>query len=212
MPLFSSQKKPIRGKLLIISSNNPESSNQQQRLLLEALMFAGYNATLVNFPLKTSLGSQSLEQFGSLPATTPHARAIFRALDRFEQKSHLEELLNEGKIVIATQYSITNAAFTGLDIADEHERVAFFRWVHNLEHKIFKMPKPDLNIVLQFPKQEQNSKIKKRTDEKQSPNNTNLYQEIAKLYPATKIVRGSLLGQLLTAEELHNVVWQLVRV
>lgn len=206
MTLFSSTKKPNPGKLVVITGSTAEAANKQQRLMLEALEFAGFSATLINFPVRTSLGSLGLEQFGSLPETTPQALAIFRALDRFEQKTHLEHLLNEGKVVITTDYTITNAALSGAGITEAHDRVSFFTWVHNLEHKIFRLPKPDLNIILRHPRQVETSKKKGHTEKQ-----VDLYGEIAKFYPTTKIVSCAFQGLALTPKEIHNSVWQLVR-
>ncbi len=102
------------------------------------------------------------------------------------------------------------------------------KWLDNLEYNIFNIPKPDLNIILHVPaaiaqklvdhKSPESRKYangKKRdlheADLKHLQNAERVYLQIAKLFPNTKLVECMVHGRLLSPQQIHNQVWELVR-
>ncbi len=222
MRLSFSKKSPIitRGRLIVIDGVAGSGKSTQTELLSQALTFAGFKVAIAEFPQVTSKSKALIEEYGKNAQVTPQAKAIFLAADRFEAKKQIEAWLAGGTVVISNTYSTANAGEGGATLESEQERVKFFRWVSNLEHEIFGMPRPDLSIILHMPAETaqllspgtiEGKKVNKSEELELLKKRGLSYQELARLNPQTKLVHCSFKGELLSPQEIHNSVWQLVR-
>ena len=219
-----------RGRFIVIDGTDGSGKATQTKLLVEELKLSGYPVEMVDFPQYGTKSAGLIEEYlnGKYGQVGSEAASIFYAIDRFDASFRIREWLKEGKIVISNRYVTANAGHQGGKIADDIDRLKFFKWLDNLEYNIFGIPKPDLNVILHMPaamaqklvdqKSSADRKYvngKKRdlheADLKHLKNAEKVYMEIARLFPNTKLVECVQGGALLSPEEIHNKVWELVR-
>jgi dTMP kinase len=229
---FGKSKKPAtqKGRFIVIDGTDGSGKATQTNLLVEELKLGGYGVEMTDFPQYGTKSAGLIEEYlnGKYGQVGPEAASIFYAIDRFDASFKIRQWLSEGKIVISNRYVTANAGHQGGKIADDIDRLKFFKWLDNLEYNIFGIPKPDLNIILHVPaavaqklvdfktaEQRQYANGKKRdlheADLKHLRNAEKVYQEIAKLFPNTKLVECVKDGELLSPGDIHNKVWELVR-
>lgn len=222
MRLFGGSKnvKKLPGKLIVLDGIDGSGTTTQLQLLSEALTFAGFTVTVVEFPNAGSIARGLIEKYSTKSiGIAPQAEALFYATDRFEAKMVLEKLLHEGNIVLTSGYVSQTAAAEGVKLPSPRERVSFFRWLYNLEYEIFKIPQPHLSVILDMPaekaqllKTERGGRgMTKREELEILQTESEVYKQFATLFPKTKLVSCTFKDTLLTPQEIHNAVWQLVR-
>lgn len=224
------KKETQRGKFIVIDGTDGTGKATQTDLLVEELKHAGYDVQLTDFPQYGSKSAGLAEEYlaGKYGQVSPEAASIFYAVDRFDASFKIREWLEQGKIVISNRYVTANAGHQGGKIQDETARLKYFRWLNNLEYEIFGIPKPDLNIILHIPvditlklmaerrKNSTEGSVHKKKDLHEGDkghleNAEKAYLEIAKLFPNTKLIECVSGKELLSREEVHNKVWELVR-
>jgi len=226
------KKKPQKGKLIVIDGTDGSGKATQTEKLVKELGLGGFEVERIDFPQYGKLSSKLVEEYlsGKLEEVTPEAVSIFYAIDRFEADGQIKNWLMDGKIVVANRYVLSNAGHQGGKIKDRVDRVKFFRWLDNLEYNIFKIPKPDLNIILHVPAQMAQKLVEKRikvankksktikkkkdiheADIKHLKHAEAVYLEAAKLFPKTQLVKCVKDAKLLSVQEISNKVWELVR-
>lgn len=225
-----SKKKDQAGKFIVIDGTDGSGKATQTNLLVEELKLAGYKVEMVDFPQYGTKSAGLIEEYlnGKYGQVGPEAASIFYAIDRFDASFKIRQWLEAGKIVISNRYVTANAGHQGGKIADNIDRLKFFRWLDNLEYNIFGIPKPDLNIILHVPAELAQKLVDKKSagdrkyangkkrdlheaDLKHLKNAEKVYLEIARLFPNTKLVECLQHGKLLTPAEVNNKVWELVR-
>ena len=77
--------------------------------------------------------------------------ALAYANDRFLAKPLIESWLNSGKVVIANRYVSASQIHQGGKIQDAKKRRDFLKWLDEMEHKVFKIPRPDATFYLSLP-------------------------------------------------------------
>lgn len=227
-----SKKKPQtqRGRFIVIDGTDGSGKATQTNLLLEELKINGYMVEMTDFPQYGTKSAGLIEEYlnGKYGQVGPEAASIFYAIDRFDASFKIRQWLDEGKIVISNRYVTANAGHQGGKIADDLDRLKFFRWLDNLEYNIFNIPKPDLNIILHVPAEMAQQLVDKKSaderkyangkkrdlheaDIKHLKNAEKVYMQISKLFPNTKLVECVSSGKLLSPHDVHNKVWELVR-
>ena len=224
------QSEPQKGRFIVIDGTDGSGKATQTQLLIEELKLGGHKVEMADFPQYGQKSAGLVEDYlnGKYGQVSPQAASIFYAVDRFDASFKIKQWLEEGKIVVANRYVTANAGHQGGKIADDIDRMKFFRWLDNLEYTIFNIPKPDLNIILHMPAEmaqklvdKKSSDVRKYANGKKRDlheadllhlqNAEKVYMEISKLFPNTKLVECVSGGQLLTPPEVSNKVWELVR-
>lgn len=219
-----------KGRFIVIDGTDGSGKATQANLLVEELKLAGYKVEMADFPQYGSKSAGLIEKYlnGDYGQVGPEAASIFYAIDRFDASFKIRQWLKEGKIVISNRYVTANAGHQGGKIADNFQRLKFFKWLNNLEYHIFAIPRPDLNIILHMPAAMAQKLVDKKSagdrqyvngkkrdlheaDIKHLKNAEKVYQEIARLFPNTKLIECTVHGKLLSPGEVHNKVWELVR-
>lgn len=219
-----------RGRFIVIDGTDGSGKATQAQLLIEELKLGGYAVEMADFPQYGQKSAGLVEDYlnGKYGQLSPQAASIFYAVDRFDASFKIRQWLGEGKIVVANRYVTANAGHQGGKITDDVDRMKFFRWLDNLEYGIFNIPKPDLNIILHVPAETAQQLVDKKSadvrayangkkrdlheaDLQHLKNAEKVYMEIAKLFPNTKLVECTSAGELLSPQEVHNKVWELVR-
>jgi dTMP kinase len=223
-------KEVKRGKFIVIDGTDGSGITTQTALLKDTLAIEGYEVAVADFPRYGQKSAGMVEEYlnGKYGQVNPQAASIFYAVDRFDASREILQWLNEGKIVICNRYVTANAGHQGGKIEDAEERIKFFRWLDHLEYQIFNIPRPDLNVILHMPaetaqglvdRKDASARVyaggKKRDLHEADLNHLKhaeqVYLELANLLPNTKVVRCVEEDKLLTPQEVHAKVWQLVR-
>ena len=218
------------GRFIVIDGTDGSGKTTQIKMLAEALGLEGLPVELVDFPQYGTKSAGIIEEYlsGKYGQVSPQAASIFYAIDRFDASFKIRQWLLEGKIVLANRYVTANAGHQGGKIVDHFQRMKFFKWLDNLEYSVFKVPRPDLNVILHVPAQTAQGLVDLKessarayvagkardlheSDLEHLTNAERVYMEIAKLFPNTKLVECFERGKLLPPQAIHNKVWTLVR-
>lgn len=219
------QPKPEPGKFIVIEGTDGTGKTTQVKLLAETLANYNYDGVVFDFPQYTNVSSALLDNYlkGVYGQLNPEAASILYAVDRFDASYSVREHLAEGRIVLANRYVTSNAGHQGAKIPSATDRIKYFKWLDNLEYTIFNIPRPDLTIILHLPIEMTVELMKKgnaekgtrpdlhETDLEHLRHAEQVYLEIAELFPNTKLVECSEEGRLLSPQEIHAKVWELVR-
>lgn len=230
MSIFGFSKKETKptnqyGRFIVIDGPDGSGKKTQTDLLINTLRVSGYESEMMDFPQYGKVSAAMLEKYlkGEYGKLNPEAASIFYAIDRFDASYKLRGLLSDGKIVLANRYVTSNAGHQGAKISDANDRIKFYKWLDNLEYGTYNIPKPDLNIILHVPHEvaweliEKRSKDedRKRDIHEEDPEHLKraeqVYLEIAELYPNTRLIECVENRRLLTPQEVHTKVWELVR-
>jgi dTMP kinase len=219
-----------RGKFIVIDGTDGSGKGTQTLLLVEALKKNGYQVEMADFPQYGQKSAGMVEEYlnGKYgPDVDAYVGSVMYAVDRFDASFKIKGWLEAGKIVVSNRYVTANAGHQGGKIQDNAERVKYFKWLDNLEYNIFKIPKPDLNLILSVPaeiaqklvdKKPKESRAyvggKKRDIHEKDLNHLKraelVFKEIAELFPNTKLIDCVQGGKLLSIEDVHNKVWNWV--
>ncbi len=213
------------GRLIVLDGIDGSGKSTQLNLLHKELASAGYDVEIIHFPQHGERSAAMVDDYlaGKYGQVGPYAAAVFYAMDRFDAAPKIKQWLTQGKIVISDRYVTANAGHQGGKISDHYDRMKFFKWLDNLEYSVFSIPKPDLNIILNVPasaaiqllgmrKEDQNhTDVMHEGSKEHLINSYKAYLEIARLFPNTKLVECVINNELLTPDQIHNKVWELVR-
>lgn len=146
---------PTRGLLIAVEGIDGSGKHTQARLLEHTLQGLGHPVYSTGFPqyeswFGTMVGKFLNGDFGPLENVDPHFTALLYAGDRFEAKSQLESVLNEGKIVLIDRYVASNLAHQ-VARAKPEKRAEFLRWIEHLEYSIYGLPRENLILYLRVP-------------------------------------------------------------
>jgi dTMP kinase len=144
-----------RGLLIAIEGIDGSGKHTQAKLLEHALAAKGFSVYATGFPQYDSWFGNMVGKFlngdlGPLSAVDPHFSALLYAGDRFESKSRIETVLNEGKIVLVDRYVASNMAHQ-VARANPEKRSEFLRWIEHLEYSVYGLPREDLILYLRVP-------------------------------------------------------------
>lgn len=215
------------GKLIVIDGVDGSGKATQTEILARRLKQAGLAVELADFPQYNTKSAGLVEnylegKYGSPEEVGPYRASIFYAGDRYDASFKIKNWLREGKTVIANRYVAANLGHQGGKISDPLERQQFFDWLYKLEYEIFNIPRPDLTIILHLPaeisqelaQQRQREDWQDKTNDIHQNNLEHLkkaeqaYLEIAKTFPNMVLIEGALNGQILSREQVGDLVWQ----
>ena len=153
-----------RGKLFVIAGNEASGKATQTKMLYNRLIKEGYLVEKSTFPrYETPTGKiigGPLQGKPEISASwfpegagnvSKEVASLYYLADRVYHKPYLEEVLNSGTNLILDRYTEANPMHQGGKIKNRAERESFFNFLYNLEHEIFKLPKPDLTVCLYMP-------------------------------------------------------------
>lgn len=219
-----------KGKFIVIDGTDGSGKTTQFNLLKDTLIAEGYDVATTDFPQYGKKSAGLVEEYlnGKYGQVNPQASSIFYAADRFDASFQMKEWLQAGKIIISNRYVTASAGHQGGKIAEREERIAYFKWLDNLEYTIFGIPKPDLNIILHVPAEIAQGLVDKKDEKMRAyaegkkrdlheadlnhlKNAEKVYLEISKLFPNTKLVECMEGERLLTPQEVHAKIWRLIK-
>lgn len=219
-----------KGKLILLDGTDGSGKKTQCDLLVERLKREGREIGYVDFPRYGERSAMLVEdylngQFGSAEEVDPYAASLFYAMDRWVAIPGISKDLADGKIVIANRYVVSSMGHQAGKIRNDAKRKEYYKWLDNLEYRILRIPRPDLNIILHMPAAIAQKLIdnksprqylngKKRDIHEADLNHLQQaeksYLEVASTFPNFKVVECAPGGQLMTPQEIHQLVWEAV--
>ena len=139
--------------LIAIEGIDGAGKGTQAAQLTERLSSAGLTTTSIQFPRysETTFGSAIGDflngRFGSLDQVHPQLAAVLYAGDRFESKSVLQLAIAQHDVVVLDRFTGSNLAHQSAKLEGE-ERQELIKWIDHIEHTVFGLPRPDLNILI----------------------------------------------------------------
>lgn len=146
-----------KGLLIVLDGNDGSGKATQANLLKGYLESHGIGVEKIDFPgydrnfLGGLIGECLAGQHGDFVNVDPKIASVLYAADRFESSTKIRQMLNAGTIVIADRYASSNQIHQGGKIADATEREVFLRWLDQIEHGVFGIPRPDRILYLRVP-------------------------------------------------------------
>lgn len=217
-----------RGLFLCIEGGDGSGKSTQHELLATRLEREGRTLHRVNFPRYGQPSAELVElylhnEFGDATKLDPRLASLPYAIDRLAASDEIRAALEAGTMVLAGRFSASNMAHQGAKFSDRNKRKAFFRWVHDLEHGIMRIPEPDYHFVLHLPAAVALERVAKRDDgtatgKKIDGHETDLdyqrraeqtYLDLAETFPERFGLIECMDGERArTPEEIHEEIWQ----
>lgn len=145
-----------QGKLIVLEGLDGSGKKTQLDLLSKRLKKEGYKVVQFDFPqyyqtfFGQLVGRFLKGEFGRLSEVSPYLAALLYAGDRWQSKKKIEKNLQKGKIVVANRY-FPSQIFQLAKFSNVLKQQEFWRWIEELEYKIYQIPKPDMVIFLDVP-------------------------------------------------------------
>lgn len=223
-----------KGKLIVIDGTDGSGKATQVALLSKRLKKEGYTVKNVDFPeyyknfFGKFIGHCLSEQYYNFVKVHPKIASVLYAADRFESKLEIENWLTKGYIVIANRYVSANQIHQGGKIKSVKKRIEFIKWLDQMEHKVFKIPRPNVVIYLSVPfevslrmMKERNAKSMRNytggrsdvheVDVEFQKNSRNSALWLSKTLKYFKKIDCAPKGEILSREEIHVEVYEKVK-
>jgi dTMP kinase len=217
----------MRGKLFLIEGTDCSGKATQSDLLVKRLKENGQDVELLSFPMYDTptgkiiggpfLGKPSIcaSWFSEgAPNVDPRVSSLYYTADRLYNLSKITNLLDLGINVILDRYTPSNMAHHGSKINDPDERLAFYKWIDELEYDSLKLPRPDKTYLLYMP-HEYAEKLRASREETLDDNEkaseylkktAETYLEISKIYDF-KVINCVTNDRIKTIEEINNELY-----
>ena len=146
-----------KGKLIVIDGTDGSGKATQVELLRKRLVKEGKTVKIVDFPeyyknfFGKFVGHCLSEQYFNFVNVHPKIASVLYAADRWESSKQIEGWLKKGYVVLANRYVSSNQIHQGGKIRDAKKRKDFLRWLDDMEHRVFDIPRPDVVVFLSVP-------------------------------------------------------------
>ncbi len=215
------------GKFIVIEGIDGVGKATQTKLLIEKLKIINPKLKIISFPQYNTKSAGPIEEYlsgkyGEAKRVSPYQASIFYAIDRFDASFKIRKWINEKSIVVSDRYVGSNMAHQGGKIKNQSERKKYFNWLYNLEYKIFNIPKPDINIILDAPAKIAQKLSQQRTEKDWKGKNNDIHQnnlkhleqarkiylEIAENFSNFILIKCYKNKKLLNKQEIANLIWE----
>jgi len=168
----------MKGKLIVIAGIDGSGKTEQTKSLVTRLKDGGYSVETISFPQYGHKSAGSVEEYlngiyGTAKKVGPYRASIFFASDRYAASFQMEEWLKQGKIIVSNRYVSANIGHQAGKIKNIKKRNKYLNWLFELEFNIFKIPRPDKNILLCMPLEIAKKFIKEKELREYIKNNDN---------------------------------------
>ena len=220
-----------KGKLIVIDGTDGSGKGTQTNLIVERLKNSGHQVEMADFPQYGKKSAGLVEEYlngkyGSAEEVGPYRPSIFYAADRYDASFQLREWLNQGKIIISNRYVTASMAHQGGKIKNPEERNKYFKWLYDLEFNIFKIPQPDLNIILHVDAEIAQKLVDQKGERDYVGGNKRdiheadinhlkdaekVYLKIAQTFPNFTLIKCTQDGEIMTREKINDMLWEAVK-
>lgn len=156
------------GLFVVIDGTDGSGKKTQTEIVVRLLNDLGYRAERVEFPQHGTRSATLVDdylngKYGTAEQVGPHIASLFYACDRYDASFRIRKLLEEGVIIVSDRYVCSNMGHQASKFSDPEERDEFLDWLIDLEYRIFKIPQPDINLILYMPTAVSQQLIDKKT-------------------------------------------------
>ena len=143
-----------KGKFYVFEGIDGCGKSTQTKLLAEYFKSKGYQVERIDFPQHGQRSSAMVDdyltgKYGTADDVGAKVASIFYATDRFDASFKIKKWLDEGKVVVADRYLVSNIGHQGGKVANnKDEWKKYVSWLYELEYNVFKIPKPDMTFIL----------------------------------------------------------------
>lgn len=146
----------VYGKLIVIDGTDGAGKETQAKLLIERLEKEGHGTAYFDFPQHGKPSAAMVDEylngrFGSAKEVDPKIGSIFYAVDRYAASFDICQAQQEGRHCVSNRYVSANQGHQAGKIHDLKMRDEFLEWLDDLEFGLFKIPRPDINVLLYLP-------------------------------------------------------------
>jgi dTMP kinase len=144
-------------KFLVVEGIDGAGKSTQIKLLMEHLDERQVKFRYIHFPRTDEpfygelIGRFLRGDFGNLHEVDPYLVALLYAGDRKDAAPIILEWLEKGYLVLLDRYVYSNIAFQCAKLSEKSKQEQLRNWILDLEYSHNKIPKPDLNILLDVP-------------------------------------------------------------
>lgn len=214
----------------MIEGSDGSGKGTQSKLLVNRLRKSGKSVKLIDFPQYETtffgglVGRFLKGDFGGITEVDPHLASLTYAGDRWQAKDKINRWLDRGYFVVANRYALSNMTHQGAKLSARKRR-KFWDYLEELEYRVYKIPKEDLNIYLRVDplvaqklvdqKDERGYVGGRKRDIQEDDINhlreaSRMYDLLANRYPGRVSViecctRNDMIDSI---EEIHEKVWQ----
>jgi dTMP kinase len=171
--------------LIVIEGLDAAGKTTQTEFLCDRLTYKGFKVYTLDFPQYNNnvfgliLKKFLANEFGDSVSLDPRLSSMLFAGDRLESKKVLDNWLNDPTtVVILNRYVPSNIAYnrakasiTRGGIHAEEDAQSIEDFICNLEYNTFKLPKPDLVLVLGSSSAITRARLQEKTDAYESDSN-----------------------------------------
>lgn len=150
----------MRAITIALEGSDGAGKATQSKMLAEYFISHGKKVAQVSFPrYGKTLGGKLLEEvlkserapLYDFSKTDPVVGSALYAIDRFESKAYIEELIENNDVLIFDRYVESNLLHQGGKYKTEEERIAFAKFLFNLEYGTYGLPNPQMIVYLTLP-------------------------------------------------------------
>lgn len=216
------------GIFIALEGTDGSGKATQFDLLRKHLTSQGYDIEVFDFPQYEKESSYFARQYlngayGTTDQVGPYTASLFFSMDRYEAAPKIRQALSEGKIVLANRFTGSNMAHQGTNFSNPEELRGYFLWLDQMEFDLFKIPRPDLSVVLRVPADIAQKLVDKKaprsyTDKKRDLHEADInhmrksvdvYDHLCQLFPKDfKQIDCTRGGKLLDIKNVETLVWQ----
>lgn len=139
--------------LIAIEGIDGAGKGTQVAAVVSQLQSEGLNCGTLQFPrysettFGAAIGDFLNGRFGTLDQVHPQLAAVLYAGDRFESRGRLLQLMQDNDVVVLDRFTGSNLAHQAAKLEGE-ERQELSRWIDHVEHVVFQLPRPELNVLI----------------------------------------------------------------
>ena len=219
--------------LIVIEGIDGSGKNTQTERLVARARADGRSAATLAFPrygctlFAESIAAYLNGRLGDLGAGTARFAAMLYAGDRFESRAELIELRQANDLLVLDRYVASNLAYQAAKLPDE-DRAELIAWIRRLEFEVYRLPVPDLTILLDIPVALATELIRRKARRSYTSRSADVHEADSGYLAACRAVYVGLAaaatcgpwttvscvddhGQLRDAGDIHEMIWRRVR-
>ncbi|HET7673405.1 MAG TPA: dTMP kinase [Candidatus Saccharimonadales bacterium] len=210
------------GIFIALEGTDGSGKSTQFKLIAERLKKNGFEVETFQFPQYDNPSSYFIKEYlsgnlGSAESIGPYTASMFFAMDRFHTADKIRKALEKGKVVLADRFTGSNMAHQGTLFNNAEQRRGFFIWLDQIEFEMFKIPRPDISLVLRVPAEIAIKNVDKRGNKKDIhekdmghlKKSVEIYDSLCQLFPKDfKQIDCTRSGGILPPETINDQIWK----